>query len=235
MTDYTAHHRPDDARKLYIRLRSVSIAEQLSGLVRDRDTIEQTLVSLQGALQTATGTEIAQLNFKELERQQRRYGKIVGAISRLEELIRENEATRSLDELHAEFDQILAMPQVAAIKSDLHSLRIVVCGQVAYKDHLYDTGDWEISLPNGVDGFDSRVLRRTYVRREWPLDSYPSYYYHGGFCFGSNLQALEEYAQAGQILAAVQLAVHCICSVNPADQHRIPMALRRINRQEVKR
>lgn len=232
MNLYASQHRPNDARQLYVSLRSASIATRLEELSESRTSIEKLLERLGNALSSSSSPEANRLNFAELEKNQRLHGKVVNAIERLESLLGATTATRSLDELNVEFDQLLAIPQIAAIKPQQGSLVIAVCGQVEYNGSTYDTGDWEITLPRKAGGIDTRVLRRDYVRKGWDHDRYPSYLYFGGFCFGVNRKPIEEYVEAGQILAAVQLAVHCICSVSPGDRIHIPRALRRINRSE---
>lgn len=232
MNLYASQHRPNDARQLYVSLRSASVATRLEELVESRTSIEEQLERLGNALRTGSSPEVNRLNFAELEKNQRLYGEVVDTIERLESLLRASTATQSLDELNAEFDQLLAISQIAAIKPQQGSLVIVVCGQVEYNGSTYDTGDWEMTLPTKADSIDTRVLRRDYVRKGWDHERYPSYMYFGGFCFGVNRKPIEEYVETGQLLAAVQLAVHCICSVSPGDQIHIPRALRRINRSE---
>lgn len=211
------NHEPNAARRLYFDLRNGGWRTYLTNKVDElKDEKEDVEERLDGIASEA----------RNLQRQR---GEIMAELQELQgtEIPEEPIDATALE---AEFNRLLKLPGVQAVRVVNDKLSLYVKARLNYEGVVYDLGDWDLRI-GGDTNFAAKELRSG-VRRHW--HGYPAYRLDDEtFCFGSRESVIAENLRKGQLLEAAELAVNSLNNVNDEDLYRVPNAFYEEKQEEV--
>lgn len=215
---------PQAARRKYIAIRTQKSNNQLVGRREDLNMqVERTERNLRSAGQT-----IQELQ-RKLSSDKAELKKITHAI----EARKNSESGINTTDVEQEFDRILALSGVSSIGLVNDSIVIEVDAVIEHKRKQYDGGTWRIWFSAGDRELHSKEIRSGVSdswRARYGRGHYPDYLHHGGFCFGGRRNEIDSYIERGQYYEAIQLAVHCMQSVNEDNRSDIPHAFNQLKK-----
>ena len=162
----------------------------------------------------------------------RKYDGTISQIDRLERMLESDDYI--IANMADEFARICRIPQVYKLRVDKHgTLFVMVQARIMHEGRCYDLGDWQIPLhrdpelkPDDDMAGSIREIRSGLLK---PKNMFDGIYYRlseGLFCLGVNYEVVEDYAIRRQYVAAIEIAIYALCSVNEGHEPFIPTHLK---------
>lgn len=118
------------------------------------------------------------------------------------------------------FDNILSTPEVMRVDVVPDGLTILIRARFAYSGKVYDLGDWNMIVSQKYNVLFA--VRQRGGLALTPAMEPPYININDTFCFGGNTRTIVSHMESGRFYEAIQLAIRCMCDVNPEYHERIP-------------